>query len=207
MKSSLGNFKPVPKQRPTELSDAEREQLKQTLRMRTIEAKHLGYVLAGTDTPTNQCVVADMVEVAAGDVSVCGAKSMLIEELRQFTTETGATKDIRCASVAVLEMTDSPVHVHASTIEHYIVLSGKGKLILGTGDEERIVAVQQGSVILLPPGQPHGIVSDDSSVPIRALLTFTPGLAPKEEPEFRDEEVIYLRASDRLRAIGEINRR
>jgi hypothetical protein len=32
---------------------------------------------------------------------------------------------------------------------------------------------------------------------------FTPGLAPKEEPEFRDEEVVYLRASDRLRDLQE----
>jgi mannose-6-phosphate isomerase-like protein (cupin superfamily) len=97
--------------------------------------------------------------------------------------------------------------VHANTIEHYIVLSGTGKFILGAGADERIVDVQHGTVVTLPPGQPHGIVSDDPSVPIRALLIFTPGLAPKEEPEFRDEEVIYLRASDRLRAIGEINRR
>ena len=99
-------------------------------------------------------------------------------------------------------MTDSPVHVHASTLEYYIVLSGSGKFILGAGPNERIVNVQQGSVVLLPPSQPHGVVSDDPNVPVRALLTFTPGIAPKEEREFRDEKVIHSRASDRLREIG-----
>ena len=125
---------------------------------------------------------------------------MLIEELRQFTTPDG-NREIRCASVAVLEMTDSPVHVHASTQEHYIVLSGNGKLILGSGADERVVDVKQGSVILIPPGQPHGITSNDSKIPVRAMLTFTPGLAPKNEPEFRDEKIIHARASDRLREI------
>jgi mannose-6-phosphate isomerase-like protein (cupin superfamily) len=198
----LGSLGTVSEDQQTELSDAEREELKRTLQARTIEAKHLGYLLAGTDIPSPQCVVADMVGAAIGDVSVCGAKTMLVEELRQFKTQTGTTKEVRCASAAVLEMTDSPVHVHASTIEHYIVLAGKGKFILGAGADERIVDVQSGSVVLIPPGQPHGIVSDDPSMPIRALLTFTPGLAPKEEPEFRDEEVIFLRASDRLQEIG-----
>jgi mannose-6-phosphate isomerase-like protein (cupin superfamily) len=188
---------------PTELSDAEREELKRTLRARTMEAEHLGYLLAGTDAPSAQCVVAEMAGIAGGDVSVCGAKTILIEELRRFETEGGGSKDIRCASAAVLEMTDSPVHVHANTIEHYTVLSGHGKFILGSGAEERVVAVQPGSVVLLPPGQPHGIVADDPNAPIRALLMFTPGLAPKEEPEFRDEEVVYLRASDRLRDLQE----
>ena len=127
---------------------------------------------------------------------------MLIEELRQFESEQGQSREVRCAAAAVLEMTDSPVHVHASTLEYYIVLSGSGKFILGAGPNERIVNVQQGSVVLLPPGQPHGIVSDDPNVPVRALLTFTPGIAPKEELEFRDEKVIHSRASDRLREIG-----
>ena len=41
----------------------------------------------------------------------------------------------------------------------------------------------------------------DPKFPIRAMLTFTPGLAPAEEPEFRDEEVVHMRASERLREI------
>ena len=187
------------------LSDAEREQLKQSLQTRSLDAKHLGYWLSGAQAVATNCVVAQLPEnalAASGDVSVCGVKTMLIEELREFSTPTG-NREIRCASVAVLEMTDSPVHVHASTLEHYIVLSGTGKLILGAGADERAVDVQQGSVILIPPGQPHGIVSNDPKVPVRAILTFTPGLAPKEEPEFRDEEVVHSRASNRLREIQE----
>lgn len=189
------------KQPPNELSDAEREELKRTLQTQTIDAKHLGYLLANSNSPTTECLVANMAGVSKGEVSVCGAKTILIEELRQFETADGKTKDIQCAAAAVLEMTDSPVHVHASTLEYYIVLSGQGKFILGSGENESIIDVQQGSVILLPPGQPHGIVSDDPDLPIRALLTFTPGLAPKDEPEFRDEKVIHARTSDRLREI------
>ena len=189
------------KQPSNELSDAEREQLKRTLRAQAIDAKHLGYLLAGSNSPTTECLVANMAGVSTSEVSVCGAKTILIEELRKFETANDKTKDIQCAAAAVLEMTDSPVHVHASTLEYYIVLSGQGKFILGSGDSERIVDVQQGSVVLLPPGQPHGIVSDDPNVPIRALLTFTPGLASKDEPEFRDEKVIHARTSDRLREI------
>lgn len=190
--------------KPTELSDAERERLKQSLQARSLDAKHLGFLSDGGETATRQCVVAqipDKANAEPGDVSVCGAKTMLIEELRQFATTDGGTKEVRCASVAVLEMTDSPVHMHASTMEHYIVLSGNGKFILGAGADERVVDVQQGSVILIPPGQAHGIVSADPEIPIRAMLTFTPGLAPKDEPEFRDEEVVHTRASNRLREI------
>lgn len=188
--------------KPTELSDNEREQLKQSLQAQSIDAKHLGYVLANDDSPTSQSVVANMSGAATGEVSVCGAKNILIEELREFKNSDGSHIAVRCATAAVLEMTDSPIHFHASTLEHYIVLSGQGKFILGAGDEERIVEVQEGSVVLLPPGQPHGIVSDNPDVPIRALLTFTPSLAPKEHPEFRDEEIVHQRASDRLREIS-----
>ena len=188
-------------QPPNELSDAEREELKRTLRAQAIDAKHLGYLLADSNSPTTECIAANMAGVSTGEVSVCGAKTILIEELRQFETANGKTKAVQCAAAAELVMTDSPIHVHASTLEYYIVLSGQGKFILGSDDNERIVDVQQGSVVLLPPGQPHGIVSDDPDVPIRALLTFTPGLAPKDEPEFRDEKVIHARTSDRLREI------
>ncbi len=190
--------------KPTELSDGEREQLQQLLQARSLESKNLGYLLDDAETPTQQCVVAQLpnkADAVPGQVSVCGAKTMLIEQICQFATAEGGTKDVRCASVAVLEMTDSPVHVHASTLEHYVVLSGNGKLILGAGADERVVDVHQGSVILIPPGQPHGIVSCDPKIPIRAMLTFTPGLAPKDEPEFRDEKVVHMRASDRLREI------
>ena len=110
------------KQESTELSDAQREELQRTLRMRSLAAKHLGYLLADNGTATEKCLVANMKGVSAGDVSVCGAKTILFEELRQFKSLAGETKEVPCATVAVLEMSDSPVHVHASTLEYYICL-------------------------------------------------------------------------------------
>ncbi len=98
-------------------------------------------------------------------------------------------------------MTDAPVHVHACTLEYYIVLEGRGKMILGAEPNEKIVNVQKGSVILLLPGEPHGIVSDDPQIPIKALLTFSPGLASKDQTEFRDEKILYPRTSARLQQL------
>ena len=75
-------------------------------------------------------------------------------------------------------------------------------MILGNEPNEKVVEVQEGSLIVLPPGQAHGIVSDDPSVPVKALLVFTPGLAPKDQPEFRDEKILFARTSERLRQIS-----
>lgn len=189
------------KESRSELSDTERVKLQETLSAgASDQAEHIGYHLTDPNKLGSQCLVASM-NACAGDVSVCGAKSVLIKELREFKTANNASKPIQCAAVAVLEITDSPVHVHEYTLEHYIILSGRGKLIIGADGEEQVVDVQEGSVALLPPGQPHGLVSDDSNIPVRALLTFTPGMVPKEEPEFRDEKIIHLRTSERLQEI------
>lgn len=189
--------------RPTELTDAERESLGQAMHARRLVAERIGYALRGDERVTDECLVAEVPGSPAGEVSVCGAKDFLIDEVRRFTSEDGETVEVRCASTAVLEMTDSPVHVHAATTEYYLVLGGRGRMILGEGATERVVEIQQGSVILLTPGQPHGVVSDDPAVPVKALLTFTPGLAPKESPEYRDERIVYPRASQRLKELGE----
>ena len=57
------------KQESTELSDAQREELQRTLRMRSLAAKHLGYLLADNGTATEKCLVANMKGVSAGAVS------------------------------------------------------------------------------------------------------------------------------------------
>ena len=185
----------------TELSDNEREQLAPIMQARKLDGEHRGYLLAGATEATPQCIVANTVQATSGDVSVCGAKSVLIEELRRFKATNGDYKEITCVVAAVLEITDSPIHFHAETLEYYSILSGSGKMILGTGDQERVVNVQTGSLALLAPGQPHGIVSDDPNTPVRAILTFTPGLAPKDHPDFRDEQIVHNRTSKRLQEI------
>ena len=188
--------------RPTELTDEQRSALANQLNAKNLTAVHIGFAQRGEDSITDQCLVVDIPGTPAGEVSVCGAKDFLIDEVRRFTDADGNAVDVRCASSAVLEMTDSPVHLHSCTLEYYIVQSGKGKMVLGNEPNERVVEVQEGSVIVLPPGQAHGIVSDDPSVPIKALLVFTPGLAPKEQPEFRDEKILFARTSQRLRQIS-----
>ena len=188
-------------QRPTELSDQQRADLASQLDARSLASVYLGFAQRGKDAIADQCLVVDIPGTPAGKVSVCGAKDFLIDEVRRFTGADGTEVDVRCASTAFLEMTDSPIHVHAQTLEYYIVQAGKGKMILGNEPNEKIVEVQEGSVIVLPPGQAHGIVSDDPSVPIKALLIFTPGLAPIDQPEFRDEKILFARTSQRLRQI------
>jgi mannose-6-phosphate isomerase-like protein (cupin superfamily) len=154
---------------------------------------------------TNQCLVAEIPGTPAGEVSCCGAKDFLIDEIREFTDPEGQPVRVRCASSAILEMTDAPIHLHASTLEYYVILSGSGKMVLGQGDSEVILPVKEGSVVLLPPGQPHGIASDDPAVPVKALLTFTPGLAPVSQPDFRDEAIIHARTSERIKEIEQLH--
>ena len=192
---------PPENQRPTELTDQQRTTLANQLDARSLAANHIGYAQRGKDRIIDECLVVDIPGTPAGDVSVCGAKDFVVDELRRFTDSNGQAVDVRCASSAILEMTDSPVHVHARTLEYYIVQAGTGKMILGNAPNEKVVDVKEGSVILLPPGQAHGIVSDDPSVPIKALLIFTPGLAPVNQPEFRDEKIIFARTSTRLNQI------
>ena len=184
--------------RAVELSDEKREKLGEALEARVLEARRVGFALRGSEEVGSECLVAEMPDTPAGDVSCCGAKDFLIDEIREFIDSDGRPVEVRCASSAILEMTDAPVHKHAATLEYYVVLSGSGKMVLGQGASERVVAVREGSVILLPPGQAHGIVSDSPEVPVKALLTFSPGLAPVSQPDFRDEEIVHARTSERI---------
>ncbi len=190
-----------PKGRSLQLSDQERAALSDKMHAQILESRRVGFSLRGSDEIISQCLVAEMPGTPAGEVSCCGAKDFLIDEIREFTDAEGNPSQVRCASSAILEMTDAPIHLHAATLEYYIILSGSGKMVLGCGASERIVPVKEGSVVLLPPGQPHGIASDDAEVPIKALLIFSPGLAPVSLPEFRDEEIIHPRTSERLRVL------
>jgi len=186
---------------PHELSDLQRTELSLKMQAQALAARRIGFALRGSDEISGQCLVAEIPGTPAGEVSCCGAKDFLIDEIREFTGPDGQPVQIRCASAAVLEMTDAPVHLHAATLEYYIILAGSGKMVLGQGDSEKIVAVKEGSVVVLPPGQPHGIASDDPDVPIQALLTFTPGLAPVSQPVYRDDAIIHARTSERIRQL------
>lgn len=187
-----------------QLSDQERVELVETLDVKLLEGKSLGFALRNSQAYSKRATVAQIPKSSsAGAVlSVCGLKDFLIDEYREFQTDGGVSVVIRCAHVAVLEMQDAPIHVHAQTHEQYIVLSGNGKMILGAGWLERVIDVGPGTIINLPPHEPHGIVSNDDT-PIKALLIFTPGLASKEEPKYRDERILHDRTSTRLKELGE----
>lgn len=184
----------------TELSDQERQDLAAKLDMKVIDARSLGFGIRGQQYGKSAVVAQVPQSLDGADVSVCGVKGFMIDEHREFQTENGSTIVIPCAVVAMLEMTDAPVHVHAATQEQYIVLEGNGKMVLGEGGSERIFRVGPGSIVFLPPGEPHGIVSVGGK-PIKAVLIFTPGLAPKSHPQFRDEKIIHERTSERLKQL------
>jgi uncharacterized protein YjlB len=118
----------------------------------------------------------------------------MIDETRRFHRTDGTSEDVDCASVAALDIVDSPVHMHGVTQEVYTILNGKGKMVLG----DQVVDVAEGSVIVLPTGVEHGLASDDPDHPVKVLLSFTPGIAPKSKPEFRDEAIVYERTTKRL---------
>ncbi len=130
--------------------------------------------------------------LATGDMepSVCGLKAFLIDERLEFPSHEGdASKKvvIDCAKVAVLDIVDSPVHVHGETLETYHVLEGHGRMVLG----EQVVDVGPGTYIVIPPDVRHGLTSADPIRPVRVLMTFTPGLAPVSQPSFRDELILH----------------
>lgn len=125
-------------------------------------------------------------DFADAEQSVCGLKAFLIDERREFTDETGDQKVVDCAKVAALDITDSPVHVHGETVETYHIIAGSGRMLLG----EKIVKVQAGSFIVIPPGTPHGLTADDPTKPLRVVMTFSPGLAPIQHQDCRDEKIL-----------------
>lgn len=156
----------------------------------------LGYGLRGQENFGHEAVVSFMSDNLKGaESSVCGVKGFMVDELRQFFGPGKVKREIRCASVAMLEITDSPVHFHLCTLEMYAILSGEGKMVL----DGKIVDVKTGNVILIPPGVHHGLLAKDPNAPVRVLMTFTPGLAPKDEPIYRDEYIVSDATSQHIK--------
>ncbi len=179
-----------------ELSDAERIDLRAKLTTKNAELKSrsLGFKVRGQSLVQGPVIAKIPTSLADAELSVCGVKGFLVDEVREFERPDGVREIVDCAHIALLEIADSPVHVHGGTQETYEIRRGKGKMILG----DRIVEVEAGAVLKLLPGDEHGLVSDDPMQPVEALLHFTPGLAPKTKPEFRDEAILYDRTSERI---------
>jgi len=184
---------------PRQLSDDERVALKRQLTTKSgsLRSETLGYKVRGQQQTEGAVVSQIPSSLADAELSVCGVKGFMIDETRKFHRDDGTSEVIDCAHVAALEMVDSPSHVHGRTTEFYQIVSGTGKMVLG----EEVISVGPGSVIRLPPGLEHGLVSDDPQVPVKALLTFIPGLAPKTNPEFRDEAILCERTSTRIQQL------
>lgn len=126
----------------------------------------------------------------SGEQSVCGLKAFLIDERRRFHLD-GGVMEVDCAKVAALDISDSPVHVHGETLETYHVLAGEGRMLLG----DEVLRVGPGSIMVIPPGTRHGLVADRAEAPLRVVMTFTPGLAPIQHQELRDERILAPAAS------------
>jgi mannose-6-phosphate isomerase-like protein (cupin superfamily) len=124
----------------------------------------------------------------------------MVDEIRMFIGDDGK-KEISCASVMALKITDSRVRFHSVTLATCLILSGEGRMVL----DNEVIAVGAGDMILLPPGVQYGTASDDPRAPVIALITFTPGLAPETEPEHRDEELLSITASQRIRELTEMS--
>lgn len=188
----------IQKQQPRQLSDAERKELAEKLDIKTLDIKSetLGFKIRGQDLSIGAVVAKIPESLADADVSVCGVKGFMIDETRVFTRPDGSREAVDCAAVAALDIVDSPVHVHGYTQEVYVILGGSGEMLLG----ENVFNVQKGNVILIPPQVEHGLLSD-SEEPVKTLLTFTPGLAPKTQPDFRDEKIVYERTSERIQQL------
>jgi mannose-6-phosphate isomerase-like protein (cupin superfamily) len=140
-----------------------------------------------TNQPTATALQFDLNERAfSSSRSVCGNKAILIEEQRIFGGKDQPQVAVAYAKLALLEIVDSPVHKHCETTETYHILEGSGTMILG----DKVITVQAGSFIYIPPGVAHGLCSDNRT-PVRVLMTFSPGMAPITSPLWRDEEILH----------------
>jgi mannose-6-phosphate isomerase-like protein (cupin superfamily) len=166
------------------------------------KSRTVGFCRRGSSERENAVISRIPDDLSGSPMSVCGVKGFLIDEIREFEDEKGKTHRISCASVAALDITDSPVHVHGETIETYLIFAGSGKMVL----DRRICDVKPGHIILVPPGVQHGLASDDLKCPLKVLMTFHPGLAPVGMPAFRDEKIVYANASRRIVEIARESR-
>ncbi|MBI3618671.1 cupin domain-containing protein [Candidatus Peregrinibacteria bacterium] len=181
---------------PRQLSDAERADLKKRLTTNStaLKSRSLGYKVRGQPLTGGAVVSQVPASLENADVSVCGVKGFMVDETIEFAKDDGSTEQVDCAHVASLDIADSPVHVHGVTHEIYEILTGKGQMVL----DDSVTDVAAGSIVVLPPGIVHGLASKDPEVPVRVLLHFSPSLAPKSKPEFRDEAILYERTSERI---------
>lgn len=159
----------------------------------------LGFLPRGDDAPHGAVAVTipGQGDQLDAETSVCGLKAFLVDERRRFSLPDGSQRVVDCAKVAALDITDSPVHVHGETVETYHILSGTGRMLLG----DRVVPVRPGSLMVIPPGVRHGLVSDNVETPIRVVMTFSPGLAPIDAAEVRDEQILADAASAVITAL------
>jgi len=148
-------------------------------------SRRLGYCVRGQEMKSGGVVSQIPESLKDADVSVCGVKGFMTDEMRAFEDGKGGEELVPCAAVACLEIADSPIHVHGETLETYIILSGRGQMVVG----DEVVELSQGTVVTLPPGVKHGACSADDT-PIKVLMTFSPGLAPKQTPAYRDEKIL-----------------
>lgn len=182
-------------EQPTQLDDTQRSQLAQELTVKkTHNSRSLGIHVRGQ--PLTESVAVGLIpnSLEGADVSVCGQKGFVLDEQREFTLEDGSTEVVDCAAVAALSIEDSPVHVHGYTREIYKITRGYGYMVLN----DEIREVGPGNVVILEPGVVHGVVSKDPNVPVFAELTFVPGLAPRDKPHLRDEQILFARTSERI---------
>lgn len=152
------------------------------LKMSQISSRTIGYCHRGSDVGSQPVVASIPLDLQDQGASFCGVKGFMIDQVREFTRTGSERVTINCAMVAALEIIDSPVHVHAETTETYTIINGEGQMVLG----DRLVDVKEGMVVAIPPGNQHGLASTTGS-PIKVLMTFSPGLAPREHEAYRDE--------------------
>ena len=156
------------------------EQLK--LKMSEFSSRTIGHCHRGGKVGSQAVVAAIPADLQDHSVSFCGVKGFMIDQVREFSLSGSDPVTIACAMVATLEITNSPVHVHSETTETYTVLQGEGQMVLG----DQVTDVKEGTVVVIPPGIEHGLMSTIDS-PVKVLMTFSPGLAPKEHDAYRDE--------------------
>lgn len=73
-----------------------------------------------------------------------------------------------------------PLHEHPSSEQAYIIVAGRGLMIVG--DEEREVGL--GTMVLIPPGAPHAIECIGEDPLIYVSATSPPFSLPPTESEF-----------------------
>lgn len=160
-------------------------------------SRSLGFLRRNEELAAGAVVVEVPEAMPDATRSVCGMKAFLVDERRVFQRAEGGEETVDCAKVALLHIADSPVHRHAVTLETYQVLAGEGWMVL----DDAVVPVRAGSLVVIPPGTAHGL-SGAGGTSLRVLMTFTPGLAPLAAEAWRDEEILWPSARERIAALG-----